>query len=104
MQEILLYAQIYSTPVLTSVALFISGIIIYRKSKSLSALCLSIFTVAFLGLTLFANFSPTEMTSSPGGDTSALSELAELAFEFSGVFLIAAAASLLVYACKLKRA
>ncbi len=104
MQEIIYYAALLSTPVLTSLFLFSAGIVIYNKNKSLSALCASIATAAFLFLTLFANFAPTDFASTPEGDIPIPSEIASLASELSGIALISAALAFLVYAWKLKKA
>jgi hypothetical protein len=104
MQEIFFYTALLSTPILTSLFLFSAGIVIYQKSKSLSALCASVATLAFLSLTLFANFFPTDFASTPEGDFSIPSEIASLASELSGIALIAAAVAFLVYALRLKRA
>jgi hypothetical protein len=104
MQEIISYAVLLSTPVLTSLFLSSAGFVIYKKSKSLSALCASLAATAFLFLTLFANIGPTDFASTPEGDIQIPSEIASLASELSGIALISAAVAFLVYAWKLKKA
>ncbi|MGL4318528.1 MAG: hypothetical protein ACRCTL_18175 [Pseudomonas sp.] len=104
MNEVLFYILLFSTPIFTGSALFSAGLLIYKKNNSLSALCAAIATAIYLALTLFANLAPTEIAYTAEGEVSLPGNIASLASDLSGMALIVASMSFLVYALRLKKA